>query len=233
MRALELVSTWPVPHVAAAAVRADGTVLGATGDVDHRFRLASLTKPIAAVGDARRRRGGHASPSTTPVGQPGCTLRHLLAHAGGYPFDGADAGRRPGSAGASTPTPASSSPPRTSPPPPGSPFADYLGEAVLAPLGMTRLLARGLAGARRLGDRADVVAFLAESMRPTLLAASDRRRRRPAAVAGPRRYRAGGGPLRSVPVGVGLRDPGAQATALDWPCEQRGHVRSLRWVPAR
>ncbi|HEU4840082.1 MAG TPA: hypothetical protein VFT09_01540 [Ilumatobacteraceae bacterium] len=48
MRALELVSTWPVPHVAAAVVRADGRVVGTAGDVAHRFRLASLTKPIAA-----------------------------------------------------------------------------------------------------------------------------------------------------------------------------------------
>ncbi len=30
-----------------------------------------------------------------PVGQPGCTLRHLLAHAGGYPFDGDDPIARP------------------------------------------------------------------------------------------------------------------------------------------
>ena len=30
--------------------------------LDHRFRLASLTKPIADVGDARRRRGGHRRP---------------------------------------------------------------------------------------------------------------------------------------------------------------------------
>ena len=25
-----------------------------------------------------------------PIGQPGCTLRHLLCHAGGYGFDGAE-----------------------------------------------------------------------------------------------------------------------------------------------
>ena len=40
-----------------------------------------------------------------PVGQPGCTLRHLLAHAGGYPFDGADAGGAARARGGSTPTP--------------------------------------------------------------------------------------------------------------------------------
>ena len=30
-----------------------------------------------------------------PVGQPDCTLRHLLAHAGGYPFTGTQPIARP------------------------------------------------------------------------------------------------------------------------------------------
>ena len=78
-----------MPNAAAAVVAADGAVLGTVGDVDRPFRLASLSKMmtawavLVAVEDA-------SIALDAPVGQPGCTLRHLLAHAGGYPFEGAE-----------------------------------------------------------------------------------------------------------------------------------------------
>ena len=102
---------WPEPHddgastltarpgrsanVAAAVVAPDG---------DGRRPSATPTAPfrLASIDQAARPRGRRWSPSrrassrsTTPVGQPGCTLRHLLAHAGGYPFDGAEPIARP------------------------------------------------------------------------------------------------------------------------------------------
>jgi CubicO group peptidase (beta-lactamase class C family) len=102
-------------------------------------------------------------------GQPGCTLRHLLAHAGGYAFDGTEPVSRPerrriysntGIELAATATAAAG----------GVPFADYLAEAVFQPLGMS---ATALEGSPAHGVRSpvvDLVRFLAEVQRPSLLA---------------------------------------------------------------
>ena len=47
MRALTLVSDWPVDHVAAAVVR-PGAEPVTIGDQDHVYRLASVSKPIVS-----------------------------------------------------------------------------------------------------------------------------------------------------------------------------------------
>ena len=170
VRALELVATWPVPTVGAAVVSHDGTVAGSRGALDHEFRLASLTKPLAAWATLVAVEEGIVT-LDDPVGQPGCTLRHLLAHAGGYPFEGAEPVARPlrrriySNTGiemvADTVAAAA-----------GMPFGDYLGEAVLAPLGMAGCELRGSAahGARATVD--DLTRFLAELQRPTLVTAA-------------------------------------------------------------
>ena len=86
MGALELTSSWPVPNVAAVVLR-DGDPADATGDLHRHFRLASIAKPITAWAALIAVEEGLLT-LDTPVGQPGCTLRHLLSHAGGYPFAG-------------------------------------------------------------------------------------------------------------------------------------------------
>lgn len=168
MQALELVESWPVPNVAAAVVGADGAELGRVGDTRRAFRLASLTKPLAAWAILLAAEEGVIG-LDDPVGQPGCTLRHLLAHAGGYPFEGAEpvAGpeRRRIYSNTGFELAAAALEQRA-----GMPFADYLVEAVFAPLGMT---ATTLAGSPAHGARStveDVVTFLHEVQRPTLLA---------------------------------------------------------------
>jgi CubicO group peptidase (beta-lactamase class C family) len=170
VQALELVTTWPVPHVAAAVVAADGTVLGTAGEVDHRFRLASLTKPIATWAMLVAVEEGTVALDDA-VGQPGCTLRHLLAHAGGYPFEGttpvAAPERRRIYSNTGIELAAAHVADGT-----GIAFADYLSEAVLGPLGMARCSLEGSPAHAAWATVADVVAFLAESMRPTLLAPS-------------------------------------------------------------
>jgi CubicO group peptidase (beta-lactamase class C family) len=166
LRALELVDAWPVPNAGAAVVAADGTVLGRRGATDWPFRLASLTKPLAAWAVLIATEEGIVG-LDDPVGQSGCTLRHLLAHAGGYPFEGADPVAPPErrriysntgfelAAGAVEHVA-------------GMTFNEYLAEAVFAPLGMrTELRGSPAHGAR--GSVDDVVTFLAESQRPTLL----------------------------------------------------------------
>ena len=52
-------------------------------DVIHVHEPMSPTLPLVAIEEG-------IIALDTPVGQPGCTLRHLLAHAGGYPFEGTE-----------------------------------------------------------------------------------------------------------------------------------------------
>jgi hypothetical protein len=88
VEALRLTAAWPVPHVAAAVVLPDDSV-STIGDVDLPFRLASITKVLSSWAMLIAVEEGIVS-LDQPAGQPGCTLRHLLAHAGGYPFDGVE-----------------------------------------------------------------------------------------------------------------------------------------------
>lgn len=170
MQALELVSAWPVPHVAAAVVAADGTILGTAGDLDHRFRLASLTKPLTAWAALVAVEEATVA-LDDPVGQPGCTLRHLLAHAGGYPFEGAEPVAPPerrriysntGVELAAGHVAAAA----------GMAFADYLAEAVLQPLGMVTCALEGSPAHAAWATVGDVTRFLAEVQRPALLDAA-------------------------------------------------------------
>jgi CubicO group peptidase (beta-lactamase class C family) len=170
VRALERIDTWPVPHAAAAAVVRDpeGRIDVAThGDPRHRFRLASISKPLTAWATLVAVEEGIVS-LDDPVGQPGCTLRHLLAHAGGYGFDGAapisGVGRRriysnTGIELAADHVAAAA----------GITFADYLAEAVLQPLGMTTSELRSSAAYGVWSCVDDLVRFVLEVLRPTLI----------------------------------------------------------------
>ena len=169
MRALELIATWPVPHAAAVVVAADGTVLGTAGDIEHRFRLASLTKPVAAWAMLVAVEEGTTS-LDDPVGQPGCTLRHLLAHAGGYGFDGAEPIAAPARRRIYSNTGIELAADHTAQAA-GLPFADYLHEAVLGPLTMAGCSLEGSPAHAAWATAGDVARFLAEAQRPTLLAA--------------------------------------------------------------
>jgi CubicO group peptidase (beta-lactamase class C family) len=82
--ALSTVADWPVPTAAAAVVGPDG-VLAAHGPGAQPFRLASVTKPLAALSVLVAVEEG-AIELSTPADEeliPGATLRHLLAHASG------------------------------------------------------------------------------------------------------------------------------------------------------
>lgn len=90
-RALELTAEWPVPTVAAAVV-ADGTVADRIGPTAHLFRLASIGKTITTWACLIGVEEGIIA-LDDPVGPDDGerrTLRHLLAHAGGYGFDAGD-----------------------------------------------------------------------------------------------------------------------------------------------
>ena len=164
--ALDLTADWPVSHVSAAVLRA-GDVIATVGDPTRVQRLASISKPISAWAILVAVEEGIVT-LDQPVGQPGCTLRHRLAHAGGYPFEGAEPIAPPEltrtysnsgfSLAAQTVENAA-----------GIAFADYLHEAVFAPLAMTSSVLRGSAAKGVRSNLDDTCRFVTEVMRPTLL----------------------------------------------------------------
>lgn len=85
MNAFELLSEWPVDNVAAGVLAPDGTTR-VHGDAARPFALASVTKPLAAMAVMVAVEEGVVD-LDTPVGPPGVTVRHLLAHAGGLAPD--------------------------------------------------------------------------------------------------------------------------------------------------
>ncbi|OON76661.1 serine hydrolase domain-containing protein [Streptomyces tsukubensis] len=169
MQSLALIENWPVPTAAAAVVRADGSVVGRHGPTDKVFPLASVTKPLAAYAALVAHEEG-AVELDEPAGPEGSTVRHLLAHTSGFAFDE-----------------------HRSVAPPGTrrlysnagfevlgdhiskvtdiPFADYLRQAVLEPLGMRATALEGGRSPAKDGVSTvdDLVRFAAEVQAPRLL----------------------------------------------------------------
>jgi CubicO group peptidase (beta-lactamase class C family) len=81
---LDPIADWPVSSAAAAVVGPSG-VLASYGPMDEPFRLASVTKPLAALAilvAVEEEAVSLADPADDAL-IPGATLRHLLAHASG------------------------------------------------------------------------------------------------------------------------------------------------------
>lgn len=76
---------WEAANIAACVVGPQGT-LATIGPGERSFRLASLTKLFLAYASAIAVEEGTLD-LDEPTGPPGVTVRHLLAHAGGYGFD--------------------------------------------------------------------------------------------------------------------------------------------------
>lgn len=168
MRALALTADWPVPNVAAAVVRPDGSV-ATVGDTTRPFRIASVAKMLVgwttmiAVEEGTLR-------LDQPVGQPGCTIEHLLAHAGGYGFTGREPITRPGvrriysNTGIDMIAEALADAA-------GMSYAEYQHEALFEPLGMHATSLHGSPAHMVTSTVADLVRFLGELRTPTLLSA--------------------------------------------------------------
>ena len=92
MDALRQVDGWPCDNV---AVGVAGAATATHGAVDRRFPWASVTKPTTAVAMLVAAEEGLVD-LDEPAGPPGSTLRHLLAHASGLPFDPGPPIGRPG-----------------------------------------------------------------------------------------------------------------------------------------
>ncbi|MBO0850830.1 MAG: beta-lactamase family protein, partial [Pseudonocardia sp.] len=154
MDSLRMVTEWPAEHVAVAVVDADGTVHATHGPQDRPFRLASVTKPLTAYAVLIAVEEG-AVEWDTPAGPPGSTVRHLIAHASGLAFDSDVVQARPGTrriySNAGFAVLADTVAKVT-----GMTFADYLAEAVFAPLGMRGSRLDGSPGAGGVSTCADM-----------------------------------------------------------------------------
>jgi CubicO group peptidase (beta-lactamase class C family) len=195
--ALRAIEGWGARTVSAGVATAAGVeaTAGATGT---RMRLASVTKPLVALAVLIAVEEGVVGLDDA-AGPPGSTVRHLLAHASGLAFDNHQVLAPPGRRRIYSNTGfdvlgrhlAEHS---------GMTPAEYLHEAVVAPLGMAGTELKGAPGAGAVGTLDDVLRFGVELLAPTLV---DR-----ATLAEARRVQFPG--LAGVLPGVGRFDP------LDW-----------------
>jgi CubicO group peptidase (beta-lactamase class C family) len=92
--ALAIIDRWGAEHAAAAVARPDG-IVASHGELDRRFRWASVTKLVTALAVLDAVEDGLVD-LDEPAGPPGATVRHLLAHASGLPFEGEAVLAKPG-----------------------------------------------------------------------------------------------------------------------------------------
>jgi len=168
VEALKAIDRWPVAHAAVAVVGAGG-VLATRGPTALPLRIASVSKLLTAYALMIAVEEGTVA-LADPAGPPGSTLRHLLAHASGYGFDStASALAPPGTrriysnrgieeAAAHLATVA------------GMPFATYLHEAVLEPLGLADTTLRTSPAFGIWSTVDDLARFAGELFAPRLLA---------------------------------------------------------------
>lgn len=167
MRAFELVRDWPVSTVAIAVID-HRDELHVYGNTNAEFCIASVSKTMTAWATLIAVEDGSAN-LDDEIGQPGCTLRHLLAHAGGYGFDSTEAIIGPACKRVysntgyemiaeyiSTATQFE--------------FVDYLNESVFQPLGMNSSQLRGSAAKDVHSTLDDLAKFMGELRKPVLIA---------------------------------------------------------------
>ena len=173
MEPADLVDDWPAERVAViAADNASGSITE-VGDPAEVFHLASITKVITALavmvaveeGTVDLDRALHAD-----LGAPaGVTVRMLLAHAGGYPFESSlgtlsepltrriysNSGIEMVGEALATATAMSA--------------VDYITDAVITPLAMTSTTLSGSVAHGATASASDVSRLLAELLEPTLV----------------------------------------------------------------
>jgi CubicO group peptidase (beta-lactamase class C family) len=166
VEALRQIDDWGLDTAAAGVVRG-GNVVATHGPRDAVVRWASVTKLVTAMAVLVAAEEGTVD-LDEPAGPEGSTVRHLLAHASGLPFEPGAPTSRPerrrvysnvGFEVLAEHVAASA----------GMPFERYLAEGVLRPLGMRAEL-RGSPAADLHGSLDDLLLFAAELQRPTLIA---------------------------------------------------------------
>jgi CubicO group peptidase (beta-lactamase class C family) len=166
VHALAQVDDWPAVN-AAAGVVSGGEVAATRGPRDREFRWASVTKPVFALAVLVAAEEGTVD-LDEPAGPPASTVRHLLAHASGLPFEGRETIAKPGTRRIYSNTGlevlAELLEERAE-----MPFAEYQRQAVLDPLGMKAELS-GSPASGLSGSLEDLLRFARECLAPTLVA---------------------------------------------------------------
>jgi CubicO group peptidase (beta-lactamase class C family) len=173
--ALKQVEQWPVSGAAVAVLTrgADGAVAERgrveVGPAGATFRLASVSKLLSAYALLIAVEEG-AIALSDPAGPETSTVAHLLAHASGLAFSGTRTLARPGTRRIYSNTGfevLGTALHRAT----GIDFADYLTEAVFAPLGMSASTLRSSPAYGVTSTLTDLAAFAAELLGPTLVTA--------------------------------------------------------------
>jgi CubicO group peptidase (beta-lactamase class C family) len=171
MRSLEQIDGWPCEN-AAVAVVSSGGVVASRGQVQHEFRWASVTKLLTASAVLVAAEEGILD-LDEPAGPPASSVRHLLAHASGLPFEGNQPIARPGERriysnsgfdllGEIVADRAE------------MPYDDYLRAAVLEPLALGKTRLRGRPSEGLSGPLEDLATCARELLAPRLLAPETR-----------------------------------------------------------
>jgi CubicO group peptidase (beta-lactamase class C family) len=195
--ALATIKTWGADHAATAFVGPDG-MIESHGDRDRSFGWASVTKLATALAVLSAVEEGLVD-LDEPAGPPEATVRHLLAHASGLPFEGSTIIARPGTrriySNAGFDALGELVAERT-----GRSFELVLADRVLAPLGMaaTRLVGQPSAGLE--GPLTDLAELATGLLRPTVVSTATLASATAVAFPG----------LKGLLPGVGTFDP------LDW-----------------
>ena len=167
MRALDQIGGWGAEHAAGVVVSPRG-VVAAAGDDDYFFRWASVTKLLTACALLVA-----AEESVVDLdgaaGPEGSTVRHLLAHASGLPFEGETPIARPGERRIYSNTGyevlAAHLEARAE-----MGFGEYLAAAVLRPLDLEQTELRGSPAHGAWGFIGDLARLGRELLAPTLVA---------------------------------------------------------------
>jgi CubicO group peptidase (beta-lactamase class C family) len=166
MGVVDEIERWPVER-AAAVVTGPQATSSLAGDPDWRVRIASITKALVAYAGLVAIEEGSLR-LDQPAGPPGSTVRHLLAHAAGYPFNGRHTLMLPGRRRIYSNTGfevfgevlAAAT---------GMSVADYLDAGVFQPLGMTRSELRGSPAHGVRSTVGDLALFARELLDPRLI----------------------------------------------------------------
>jgi CubicO group peptidase (beta-lactamase class C family) len=172
--ALAAVARWEVGFASAAVIAAEREPL-TTGDTATVVRIASVSKPLVAYAGLIAVEEG-----TLDLDEPlnviggasvpaGLTVRHLMAHAGGYAFDTDErlgsVGQRRMYSNTGFDLFAAFLAERS-----GLAVDRYVGDAVFGPLGMTSTALRGSPAKDVWSNVNDLTKFAAELLQPTLVA---------------------------------------------------------------
>jgi CubicO group peptidase (beta-lactamase class C family) len=212
---LTAIDGWP-GTVAAAAVVGDAGVVATRGPVDAPFALASVTKPLVAFAALVAVEEGTIG-LDDPSGPPGATVRHLLAHASGLPFEPGGPIVPPGRRrtysnvgfdvlGAHLAAQAAIE------------IADYVAAAVFEPLRMTSTALTGSPASGATSTVIDLARFANELLAPTLIAAATLAEATSPAFPG----------LAGVVPGIGRFDPCAWGLGFELKGAKVPH-----WTPPR